>query len=283
MKRFFALALVLAMLLAALSACAEESAGTLRFSRLSVSHAEEGGNKRTVKLSNFSLLFAVGSPAGTPTIQATLDNGRGQVLDAVIKIEGSEILVSMGGISGVFTVDLKEFTADEAQAAMFAQLLGGSVTLAANHLGMVLRSLTNEGQGGSRSLEGRVPAKLMAAAMKGMLDLCEGMEATADLDMDQLRRRVASMKDDAKLNFRYNEGNRSFTLTLTQGNETAQLSGRMELGSEQTFFIDISHEEERYDLVHMDASELGRLKEEANMIAIKFLHFADGSGLDDIM
>ena len=104
MKRMAALALALWMMLAPW-AMAEESAGTLRLDQLSLSHVTPAGTRR-VDFWGISLFFALGTPNGMPTLQGTFDNGQGQLVDAVVQLVDSEIQFSMGGISGIYALDL---------------------------------------------------------------------------------------------------------------------------------------------------------------------------------
>ena len=282
MKRIVALVLVLTMAFAMLSACAEENAGTLNFSGLSVSHAVNG-KTRSVKLGKISLFVAVGSSGSLPTLQATLDNGKGQVVDAVVQIVGTEVWASMGGISGIYGIDLTDYADNEAGATLLAQLIGGTLNLAGMHLDAVLRTLTTEDSKGIRTMEVGIPSQLLSQVTRGLLTLADGMDATESLDMQALYERVDAMQEGAVLGFKYDESRKTFTLYASQGDENVQLSGKLELDNVPMTFVDVSLEEEKFYVKDMDARTLEQLRGEMNLIAIKFAHFADGSGLDDIM
>ena len=62
-----------------------------------------------------------------------------------------------------------------------------------------------------------------------------------------------------------------------------ELSGLLAMGTEPMIFVENSPEEVKYDLLNLDAATLAQLRDELDMIGIKFAHFADGSGLDNIM
>ena len=281
MKRILTLALALLLLLA--SACAEEAmAGTLKLTGLSLTHVTEKG-ERKVKFDGITLSFAMGSDGGTPMLQATFDNGQGQVVDAVMQIEGSAMLLSMGGITGVYSLDLNRLTANEGDGTIVAQALGGALTLAGTHLEMLLNTLTHEAENGIRSMEIPFATRPLIDAAEGMLSFAEGMEAIEGLDLQALRSQLEAMGDEALLRLGWRKSDGAFAIEASQGSEAMRLSGTLELGQESVYFIVIGPEEERYDIMDLDASTLEQLRGELNLIGIKFMHFADGSGLENII
>lgn len=279
MKRIAALALAL-MLLVSTFAWAEESASTLLLSELSVSRTAK--KTRTARLGKISVFLALGSPDGAPTLQATFDNGDGQVFDAVAQLSGSELRLAMGGISGVFTLDLNRVVPGE-NGDMLALGIGGAMAMAGANLEAALRAVTRDEGKGNRSAEVNFSTQALADALEGLLALTEGSEAAQGMDADALRRQIDAMQGDATLKFSYNENSGAFKLAIAQGGVTRQLSGVMELNRESMTFIDLSTEEGWYDLLDMDPAVLEQVKGELNLIAIKFMHFADGSGLDNML
>ena len=279
MKRIAALALAL-MLLVSTFAWAEESATTLLLSELSVSRTAK--KTRTARLGKISVFLALGSPDGTPTLQATFDNGDGQVFDAVAQLSGSELRLAMGGISGVFTLDLNRVVPGE-NGDMLALGIGGAMAMAGANLEAALRAVTRDEGKGNRSVEVNFSTQALADALEGLLALTEGSEAAQGMDADALRRQIDAMQGEATLKFSYNENSGAFKLAIVQGGVTRQLSGVMELNRESMTFIDLSTEEGWYDLLDMDPAVLEQVKGELNLIAIKFMHFADGSGLDNML
>lgn len=281
MKRILTLALALLLLLT--SACAEEAmAGTLKLTGLTLTHVTDKG-ERKVKFDGISLFFAMGSDGGTPILQATFDNGQGQVVDAVLQIEGSSMLLSVGGITGVYSLDMNRLTGDEGNGTIVAQAVGGALALGGTHLETLLNTLTHEGEGGIRSIEIPFATRPMIEAMQGMLSFVEGMEAIEGMDLDALRSQLEGMEDEALLRLGWRKSDGAFAIEASQGSEAMRLSGTLELGQESVYFIAIGPEEERYDVMDMDASTLEQLRGELNLVGIKFMHFADGSGLDDII
>lgn len=279
MKRIVALALAL-LLLVSTFAWAEETASTLLLSELSVSRTAK--KTRTVRLGKITVFLALGSPDGAPTLQATFDNGDGQVFDAVAQLSGSELRLAMGGITGVFTLDLDRIAPD-GNGDMLALGLSGGLAMAGANLEGMLRAVTRDEGKGNRSAEFTFSTQALADALEGLLTLTEGSEAAQDMDEAALRKQIEAMQGEATLKFSYNEKSGAFKLAIAQGGVTRQLAGVMALNREPMIFIDLSAEEGWYDLMDMDPDVLEQVKGELNLIGIKFMHFADGSGLDNLL
>ena len=279
MKRIVAFALAL-LLLASMFAWAEESASTLLLSELSVSRIAK--KTRTARLGDITVFLALGSPDGAPTLQATFDNGDGQVFDAVAQLSGSELRLAMGGISGVFTLDLSR-VAPDGNGDMLALGLSGGMAMAGANLEGMLRAMTRDEGKGNRSAEFTFSTQPMADALEGLLALTEGSEAAQGMDVDAVRRQIEAMQGEATLKFGYNEDSGAFKLAIVQNGVTRQLAGVMALNREPMTFIDLSTEEGWYDLMDMDPAVLEQVKGEMNLVGIKFMHFADGSGLDNML
>ena len=81
MKRIVALLLALTLALG-LSCLAEADASVVRLGDLTLSYADESG-VRSVRFEGASLTLAIGEPEGMPTVQASFDNGNGQMVDGV--------------------------------------------------------------------------------------------------------------------------------------------------------------------------------------------------------
>ena len=281
MRKMVALLLVLIALLG-LTARAESNASIVRLSGLALSYVEPGG-ARSVRFNSASMRIALGASEGAPTIQATFDNGEGQAVDGVAQIVGREILLSMGGITGTYAVDLETFATEGNSGDDIAKGLSGALSLAGAHLDVVLYAITREEANGMRALEVPLPVPQLITAAEGLLSVTAGMDATQDMDMDELRERMENMGEDAMLGFRYNASTGAFELAAVQGGRGMRLSGTMEMSFEPTTFIDITDDEEKYDLLHMPPEVLEQLRGELNMILTKFVNFADGSGLNGII
>ena len=281
MKRMLALVLALAALLG-VAAHAETKASIVRLSDLALSYVS-GGSRRSVRFADATLTLAMGTSSGAPTVQANFDNGAGQVVDGVAQIAGREILLSMGGLTGTYAIDLQAFAGPEDSGEDIARGLSGALSLAGSHLDVVLYAITQEDADGMRSVEVPLPMPQLISAAEAMLSVTEGMEATQEMDLDGLYSRVENMGEQAVLSLRYSMESGAFELAAIQDGRGMRLTGTMDMAFEPMTFIDITDDEEKYDLLNLSPEALEQLRGELNMILIKFVNFAGGTGLDDII
>ena len=180
MKKTVAVALVLMLLLTSAAACAE-SAGALSLSKLSISSVS-GRRSSTVKLRKMSLSMLLGSVEGIPTLEINFDNGKGQQVDAIMQIVGTRLLVSIGGVSGTYYVDLTSIASEPGKGEMVAKAVGSALALAGPHLDVLLYALTTEDSKGVRSMEIKIPDALYKAMVENLLgaDLFGMMMEDAD-------------------------------------------------------------------------------------------------------
>lgn len=281
MKKLFALMLAL-MLLAGLAAQAETNATVVRLSNLSLA-AVNGGSARSVKFNKAALQFAVGVPNGITTLQSNFDNGNGQVVDAVLQVVDREIRFSMGGLTGVFIIDLNAFATEGNSGDAIARGLNEALTLAGTHLDMVLYAITQDDGKGMRSVEVPLPATQLIVAAEGLLSVAEGMDAAEDIDLDGLHDSVQSIGDGAVLSFRYNPSSGAFELSAVQNGRGMRMSGTMTIGVEPMTFFEVSDAEERYDVLNLSPETLAQIQGEMNMILKKLVNYAGGTGLDKLI
>lgn len=284
MKRIIALALAL-LVLFSVAAYAETQATRVVLGELSLSYIDNG-RARTVRFKNITLNMIMGASGDIPTVQATFDNGSDQQVDGVVQIVGNEVLLSVGGITGVYALDLTRHASKLGNLsgdATVASVLSKMLSMAGTHMDMMLYAMTSEGKNGMRSLTLNVPTGGYVAAMEGVIALIDGLEAVEDDDVDDLRERVESVNDSAQLAFTYSPSSGKFAVSVSQEGKTIQLAGVMTLSVENVTFIDIGEDEERYDLLNLDPEVLNQLRGEIGLISLKFIHFADGSGLAKLL
>ena len=106
MKRIMALALAIALLLASMAALADSSGSRMDMKKLKLKVVDSEGSNR-VRLHGMELSVAIGSAEGIPTVQTSLFYGDSQQLDFVMQVVGSRLILCMGGVSGIYYVDLK--------------------------------------------------------------------------------------------------------------------------------------------------------------------------------
>ena len=280
MKRMLALVLAL-MALLGLAAHAESKASIIRLDDLSLAYVG-GSNARSVQFDGASLTLAVGDSDGDATVQATFDNGEGQVVDAVAQISGRELLFTMGGITGIYAVDLENFADEGNSGEAIAKGLSEALSLAGAHMDMVLYAITREDADGMRSVEVPLPMPQLISASEGLLTVADGAEAR-DMDLNGLRERVENIGDDAMLSLRYDPSTGAIELSAIHDGRGMRLSGVMTLTFEPMTFIDVTAEEEKYDLMNLSPQTLEQLQDELGMIFTKFTDYAGGTGLDEIM
>ena len=282
MKRMTALVLSLLVLFSMAAACAESTASTLALSNLSISYVGDG-RARSVRLNKMSLSMSLGSADGVPTLQMSFDNGRDQQVDCIIQIVGDRLLLSMGGISGVYYVDLESIAGEQGDGSMIARGIGSALALAGPHLDVLLFALTTEDAKGVRSMEITLPNEIYVRLTDRVLAILDGIDSSEDIDVETMRERVEQSEGRTVLSIRYKESTGKLELALLQNRRGIQLSADMELTVQPAAFVNISEEEEQYDLLNMDAARLDELRGELEIIALKFGQFAGGTGLNRLI
>lgn len=282
MKKLVAIALVMLMLLGLASACAESTGSTLSMSDISVSYTEKG-RTRTARLKGMSLSMALGSAEGVPTLQTTFDSGKGQVVDAIFQIVGTNMLVSVGGISGTFFIDLESISTREGGGSIIANSLSSLFTLAGPHLDVLLYVVTKVDANGVRFLEVPLPSDMYVAVAQSVLGIIEGMENVDETDVDELMERVEDSEDRAVFRFAFDEKAGTFTVSATRGGSGMQVAGNMTLTVEPMVFVNISADEERYDLLNLDEDKKSEVRSELGFILTKFGAFSRNIGLGSIL
>lgn len=278
MKKLIALVVALVLLAATAVACAESTAGTMSLTNLAVS-AVTGERGRAVKLRGMSLWMALGSAEGVPTLQVSFDNGKGQVVDGVLQIVDTRLLMSVGGVSGTYYIDLCELAGDESRGELIAKGIGSALQLAGPHLDVLLYALTTENAKGVRTLEIDLPGDMYAAVAENALSIVEGLESAEDAEVDELMKQVKNMEGGATLALRYRPDKGTVELAALQDGRGIQLSANMALSLEEAIFVNISADELQYDLMHIDEAQLNELRGELDIIAHKFGQFSLGTGL----
>lgn len=282
MKKIVAVALALALLLASVAACAESTAGALSLRRMTVS-SFSNGDTRSVKLNKMTMSMLLGSVEGIPTLQVTFDDGKGQQVDGVLQIVDTRLLVSLGGVSGTYYIDLSAIASEPGQGEMVAKAIGSALTLAGPHLDLLLYALTTENAKGVRTLEIPLPDDMYVAVADSVLSIVEGLEAAEEIAGDEPEQQTEALKGGTVLRLRYKPDTGRIRIAAMQGDRGVQLSARMKLSVvEDAVFINISEDEMQYDLMNLDEAQMEELRGELDIIALKFDKFALGSGISKL-
>ena len=287
MRRLVALLLSLALLLgisalAEPASPAETEASILRLTDLSLAYVDESG-MRSVRFEGSSLTAAIGISQGAPTLQVNFANDNGQMVDGVVQLAGREVLLSMGGISGTYAIDLQNFTGEGDNADDTVRGLTQVLQLAGSHLDVVLYAMTRDDGSGVRSLEVPLPMPQLISSAESLLSVTRGMEATQDVDLDELYQQVEALDDEAVLHFSYSPETGAFELSAIQNGRGMRLSGTMQLTNETMTFINITDDEEKLDALHLTPRQLEDLRSELDMVLVKYGDFVTAIGLNDIM
>ena len=278
MKRMVALALILAALLS-MAALAETDASIIRMSDLSLAYVD-GNGSRSVRFDGAVLTVALGEPGGIPTVQANFDNGNGQVVDAVLQLVDQQILLSMGGISSTYAVDLQAFAGEGNNPQELADGLRHTLSLAGAHLDVVLYAITREGENGVRSVQAPLPMPQLIGMAEALLAVRTDAQDGQDAQMNDVYARVEAMGEEAMLGFRYNPATGAFDLAAVQDGKGMCLSGTLQLSAEPVTFIDISADEERLDALNLTPEQMEDLRNELDMVMLKGSDFLTGMSAD---
>lgn len=292
MKKIIALALALLWLVAAAAACetpeiaeavetAESMASTLELTNLTISTVQEG-RVRSVRLRNMKLTLILGATEGVPTMLVNFDNGKGQQVDGVIQIEDSCLLLSVGGIAGVYSVDLESIGGEQGEGAQVAMGYGKALLLAGPHLDVLLMALPTTDASGMKTLEIALPNAMYTRIAEAMLLVAEGIESAEEAEVNELIEKVDSSSKDAVLRIRYRRSTGDFEIAAMQGKNGAKVAATMTMTVQPTTLANISASEDRYNLLELDEDTLQLMRDELQMIALKFGVFAKGSGLSRI-
>ena len=280
MKKIIALALVMMWLVAAVAVCepTESMASTLELTNLTISTIQNGRMK-SARLKNMTLTLIMGSTEGVPTMQVNFDNGKGQQVDGVVQIVDSRLLLAVGGIAGVYSVDLESIGGEQGEGAQVAMGYGKALLLAGPHLDVLLMALPTTDASGMRTLEIALPNAIYTRIASAMLSVAEGIESAEESDVSELIEKVDSSSKDAKLSIRYRQDTGDIEIAAMQGKTGAQVSATMQMTVQPTVLVNISAMDEQYNLMDLDEDTLQLIREELEIIALKFGVFANGSGL----
>ena len=280
MKKFLAALMALALAASMLAALAEDNAGIIRISNLKLSYVSDT-HTSSADFQHATLLIALGTSEGAPTLQMMFDSGEGQAVDAVMQLVDEQVLFSMGGLSATYAVSLDRFGADLSTGENMGQGVSQALAIAAPHLDALLYAITNEGEDGMRSLEAPVHIPQLLQVVQAMLTLADGVESAEDMGLEDLRARVGSLEGEARLGFRYTPETGAFDLAAVQDGKGMRLSGTFAISYEPMTFLDITTEDvEICDLMNLTDAQRENLQGELGMLFPKLREFAGGAGMD---
>ena len=277
MKRMTAIVLALVALLAGAMATAESGAARLELEHFKLTPLG-GEDDSSVRLYDMGLTLAVGGVNGAPTLQATLDYGDGQQLESAIQLDGTRLLLSLGGISGTYSVDMAAFAEDEAQSALTAAALRSALMLFSANPELALDMLMPKNEKGVRYLSVKIPRKTYLAAAKRAMDALARAGVTEE-DLAPLRQWLDESKKAIKLTFKYDPQTTKLRIRFTRAGKGIQLKALMNVTSEPMDLIDPSADPVQRDLLGMSDEERTELRDELDFLAMKYDFFAEHTRL----
>lgn len=281
MKRAAALALALLVLLT-FAAGAETDSSIIALNGLKLTY-EEAGSARVFDFPNMHVDMAVGLSGQIPSLQLTFSNDEGQELGAVVQIQGSEVLGSVGSVTSVFSLNLGRIITDPAKAAMVTMALSSAVSLGNVSLVGLLSALTMEGEDGARVLQASVPTAAFAAAADNALQRAEGFEAAQQLDFEAIREKLQGLDDTLLAEFSYHPGTGVFSMSIAQNDKRLSLSGEAQVSTGPFAYADIDLEANRIDVMDMTDADIAALNDEMNLMAGRLINQALATGLTEFI
>ena len=282
MKRMTAIALALLTLLMGAAACAESTAAKLELEHIKLS-ALGGESEGVVKLYDMGLAVAVGNAGGAPTLQATLYYGDGQQLESAIQVVGSRLLLSLGGISGTYSVDLAAFMDDEAKSALTAGALGSALILFGANPQLAMDMTMPMDKKGVRRLVVMIPRETYVDVAEHAMGTLARFGFATEEDIASMRQTLDESTEPIRLSIRYNTGNTKLRIRLIRGGKGIQLNARMKVTSEPMELIDPSADPLKRDLLGMDADAQAELRDELDFLAMKYDFFAQHTRLIELI
>ena len=277
MKRMTALVLALVTLLMPLAARADSFGTRLDMNKLRVS-LRGSKNKSVVKLHHMDLALALGSAEGVPTIQATLDYD--EQVDIVVQLVDTRLLFSMGGVNGTFYVDLATLLGDEEKAQLLSTGMGAGITMFGLNPELVMELSMPKNKKGNHVATFEVPRELWLALGDRVLDMLKGSDS--GVDVKAARKDLHRNKKKVRVKVIYNPEKHWIRLRFLRGKKGYQLYGKVNLTSEAMEFINISADEEQYDLMNLDEEMQESLRNDMDFLSLKAERFTSSVNLNKL-
>lgn len=278
MKRITALLMAVLMTLSALTACAESSGTRFEISniRLSLYGSER---KKQIKLKDISLSIAAGGIEGIPTLQLTLYSE--EQLDVVAQVFDGRLLLSMGGVTGVYSVDFGTLIGDEAKGELLAAGIGAGVMMFGANPDAMLRLWMKEDKKGRLRTTIKLSPEVRGALAEQLESLPEWM--AGDLDLESLHEELLRKKPSLKLKITYNPQKGKIDMKFLRGKEGLRLMADIAMTTGPVDFVNISADETQYDCLNLEEETLECLKDELDFMLMKARRFATGIHMEKLM
>ncbi len=277
MKRFTALLLTLAMLLAGASAFAESYGSRLELTKIRVSLLGSE-NKNVARLHGIGLIVTVGSAENVPTLQVSMTYGDNQQLDCVAQIVDNQLVACLGGVNGTFYADLDALFG-EGQGKLVSNAIGSALLMFGSNPKMMLQMVMPVNKQGIFRRSLKIPADQYREYIEPLIKALENTDAMREEDEESLRDVLPKGDKRVKLTVRYNPNNDSLRIKITQDGKGLYIRGTMRLTSEPMEMINISTDEEKYDLLNLDEAVVEEMRGELEYMGFKLDSFVENSNI----
>jgi len=277
MKRFTALLLALAMLLAGASAVAQSYGSRLELTKIRVSLLGSE-NKSVARLHGMGLIVTMGSAENVPTAQVSLTYGENQQLDCVAQIKDNRLVACLGGVNGTFYADLDALFG-EGQGKLVSGVMGTTMLMFGSKPKMMLQMVLPANKRGIFRKRFRIPAEQYRKFIEPLILAMENTETLRKEDEQALRDSLPQGDDEVKVLVRFNPNNDSLRIKITQNDKGFYIRGTMRLSTEPMELVNISTDEVQYDLLNLDDSVVEEMRGELEYMGFKLDSFVENSNI----
>ena len=277
MKRIATLVLAVMLLLTWTAGFAEPSGTQLDVDKIRVSLIGSD-NKNVAKLHGIALTVAMGGVVGIPTFQVSLHYGEGQQLDSVVQIRDDQLVLCVGGISGTFCADLKDLLGEEL-AKLVSTAFGSAMMMFGSNPQLVLQMLMPMNEKGQHVKTFKIPAEQYMSYVQPVVSALIQTGAIPEDSCRSLLEDVAQSDSPVKLRVAYTPDKNRLRIRITRDGEGLYVRCRMAMTTGPMEFINISTDEEKYDLLNLDPSVIEELNTEVQFLGFKLDSFVENSNI----
>ena len=283
MKRMTALVLALMMLLTWTAACAESSGTRIRLKSPRVNLVQNEDNK--VHLHDMMIYATVGSAEGIPTLQIRLEYGEEeeQQLESAVQVVGSRLVMSLGGISGTYYIDLNDLYDEPDKGLEAATAFGDALLMLGSDPYTFIANAMPKDEDGIYTLGFPLSieaARAFYARVMGGGENGEGMESAGILSA--LNSLLLDPDQPIEMMIKYKRKNWSRFFFLL-GDGGVQVYSRTKLTTGPMEFMNPSADEVQHDLLNLDQATKDELSSELEFLEIKIVSFFLHSSLRKLM
>ena len=206
--------MALVMLLTGALAAAESYGSQLELTKIRVSLLGSE-NKNVARLHGIGLVVTIGSAENVPTLQASLQYGDNQQLDAIAQIVDNQLVACLGGVNGTFYADLDALFG-EGRGNIVSSAIGSALLMFGSKPKMMLQMVLPISKKGVFRRTIMIPADKYRAYIEPLVLALENTETLRQEDEQALRDVLPKGDDAVKVSIRYNPNSDTLRIRLTQ-------------------------------------------------------------------